>query len=594
MPGLSERLLRPIARLAGALALAPLLVLAASSDPAIQPEAATGTSEKSAVYAERYMVAAAHPLASEAGLEILRAGGGAADAAVTVQLVLGLVEPQSSGVGGGAFMLHWDAKDGRLRSYDGREAAPAAARADRFLGARGEPLGFPAAVASGLSVGVPGALRMLELAHRHHGRLPWRVLAAPAIRIAEHGFPMSPRLHQLLDQSRGLRASAEARRLYYKEDGNPLPVGAVIKNVEYAATLRAIAARGADALHTGPVAEAIVGAVRSHRRPGDMALADLAGYRPLERPPLCGAYRGRRVCGIGPPSAGAITVLQMLGILERVGFDRQRPGSADAVHLFSEAARLAYADRARYVADPAFATVPVSGMLAPAYLDERAGLIGRDSIGSAPAGIPEGAPAAARVPETESAGTSHFSIVDRDGDAVAVTSSIEYAFGSRIMVRGFLLNNQLTDFSFVPESGGLRAANRVEAGKRPRSGMAPTMVFGGDGRLEMILGSPGGTPIALYVAKTLVATIDWEMDIQQAISLPNFGSVNGPTLIERGTSYEPLADSLARRAHIVDVTPLTSGLHGIERVAAGSERRLPSGGWRGGADPRREGVVRGD
>ena len=594
MIDLSSPLRRLVLRTACALIVAPLVAHSGPTDPGIQPEAATGRSEKAAAYAERYLVVAAHPLAAEAGLEILRAGGNAADAAVTVQLVLGLVEPQSSGIGGGAFMLHWSARDGRLRSYDGREVAPRAARADRFLDALGEPIGFREAVASGLSVGVPGALRMLELAHRRHGRLPWRSLASPAIRIAELGFPVSPRLHKLLEQDRDLRASPTARRLYYGEDGHAMPVGAIIKNAEYAETLRAIAEHGADALHSGPVAAAIVRAVRSHPSPGDLALADLADYRALEREPVCGAYRGRRICGVGPPSGGGITVLQMLGILERVGFERAQPGSVDAVHLFSEAARLAYADRARYVADPAFATVPVGGMLDSSYLGERAKHIGTNSMGSAPAGAPEGAPAAARVPEAESAGTSHYSIVDREGNAVAVTSSIEHAFGSRIMVRGFLLNNQLTDFAFVPEADGLRAANRVQAGKRPRSGMAPTMVFGGDGQLQMILGSPGGIPIALYVAKVLVAAIDWKMDIQQAISLPNFGSTNGPTLIERGTPYEQLSNSLARREHTVRVTPLTSGLHGIEKVSAGEDPHMPSGGWRGGADPRREGVALGD
>jgi gamma-glutamyltranspeptidase/glutathione hydrolase len=585
---------RAAVRTAVALVAAPLVAFADPHDSVVQPEPATGRIEKPAVYAARHMVAAAHPLAAQAGLDILRAGGSAMDAAVTVQLVLGLVEPQSSGIGGGAFLLHWSAKERRLRSYDGRETAPQAARADRFLDAEGRPLELRAAVASGLSVGVPGALRMLELAHWRHGRLPWRALVAPAIRIAERGFAVSPRLHKLLAQDVGLRDDPEARRLFYAEDGRALPVGAIIRNVEYAATLRSIAERGADALYSGAVADAIVRAVRLHRRPGDLTRADLAHYRPLERTPLCGEYRGRRVCGVGPPSAGGLTVLQILGILERVGFDRTRPESADAVHLLSEAARLAYADRARYVADPAFVAVPVDGMLAASYLDARAKLVGSGSIGIAPPGRPEGAPAAARVPETESAGTSHFSIVDRVGDAVAMTSSIEHAFGSRIMVRGFLLNNQLTDFAFVPAAEGLVAVNRVGPGKRPRSGMAPTMVFGREGGLQMILGSPGGVPIALYVAKTLVAVIDWDLDIQQAVSLPNFGSTNGSTLIERGTPYENLAKSLAERGHVVEITSLTSGVHGIESVPAGADRGPSSGGWRGGADPRREGVVRGD
>jgi len=594
MPDPALLLRRLIQRAAGALVLAPLAAAAAPSDPGIHPEAATGRSERTAAYAARDMVVAAHPLATKAGLDILRAGGDAVDAAVSVQLVLGLVEPQSSGIGGGAFLLVWSAEDRRLRSYDGRETAPAAARENRFLDAAGKPLGFREAMASGLSVGVPGALRMLELAHRRHGRLRWPTLVAPAIRIAEQGFPMSARLHKLLEQDRDLRNDPEARRLYYGADGHALPIGTIIKNLEYAKTLREIATRGADALYSGEIGAAIVRAVRSRRRPGDLSAEDLAAYRPRERPPVCGKYRDRRVCGVGPPSAGGITVLQILGALERVGFDRAQPGSADAVHLFSEAARLAYADRARYVADPDFVPVPVVGMLAASYLARRATLVGPESMGVAPAGRPEGAPAAAKVPDTERHGTSHFSIVDRDGDAVAMTSSIEYAFGSHIMVHGFLLNNQLTDFAFVPAAQGRLAANRVEAGKRPRSGMAPTMVFGPDGRLQMIVGSPGGKAIALYVAKTLVGAIDWKMDIQEAISLPNFGSTNGATLVERGTSYERLANALIERQHVVEFTPLTSGLHGIERIPAGTDPRLPTGGWRGGADPRREGVARGD
>jgi len=594
MPDPALLLRRLIQRAAGALVLAPLVAAAAPSDPGIHPEAATGRSERTAAYAARDMVAAAHPLATKAGLDILRAGGDAVDAAVGVQLVLGLVEPQSSGIGGGAFLLVWSAGDRRLRSFDGRETAPAAARADRFLDAAGKPLGFREAMASGLSVGVPGVLRMLELAHRRYGRLQWPTLVAPAIRIAEQGFPMSPRLHKLLERDRDLRDDPDARRLYYGADGHALPVDTIIRNPEYAKTLREIATRGADALYSGEVAAAIVRAVRSRGRPGDLSAEDLDRYRALERPPVCGKYRDRRICGVGPPSAGGITVLQILGTLERVGFDRAHPGSADAVHLFSEAARLAYADRARYVADPGFVPVPVEGMLAPSYLAGRAKLVGAESMGVAPAGRPEGAPAAASVPDTERHGTSHFSIVDRDGDAVAMTSSIEYAFGSHIMVRGFLLNNQLTDFDFIPAAQGRLAANRVEPGKRPRSGMAPTMVFGPDGKLQMILGSPGGKTIALYVAKTLAGVIDWKMDIQQAISLPNFGSTNGATLVERGTSYERFAKALAERLHDVEVTPLTSGLHGIERVPAGTDPGLPSGGWRGGSDPRREGVARGD
>jgi gamma-glutamyltranspeptidase/glutathione hydrolase len=556
---------------------------AAAAQP--PPELPSGWISKQAAVAPHEMVAAAHPLAVQAGLEILHEGGSAVDAAIAVQLVLGLVEPQSSGIGGGAFMLHWSSAEHRVQSYDGRETAPAAARGERFLDTHGWPLPFFDAVVSGKSVGVPGVLRMLELAHRRHGRLPWARLFEPALRLAAQGFAVSPRLHRLLERDRYLRDDPAARSLYYDAGGHALPVGARLVNPQYAATLREIAARGADAFYGGPIAEDVVRAVRAHPRPGDMTLEDLRAYRAVERAPLCGTYRGRRICGMGPPSAGGVTLLELLGILERTAFDRAAPGSAEAVHLFAEASRLAYADRARYVADPDFVTVPVKGLLAPAYLAARAKLIGERSMGRAEPGHPAGASAAADVPETELAGTSHISIVDARGNAVAMTTTIENAFGSRIMVHGFLLNNELTDFSFLPEVRGVPAANRVQGGKRPRSTMAPTLVFGRDGDLDMLIGSPGGPAIVDYVAKTLVGTLDWGLDIQAAIELPNFGSTNGPTFIERGTPYEALGDALAERGHIVNFAVLTSGLHGIERIPRG---------WRGGADPRREGVARGD
>lgn len=525
------------------------------------------------------MVAAANPLAVDAGVEVLRAGGGALDAAIAVQMVLGLVEPQSSGLGGGAFLLHWSQRERRLRSYDGRETAPAAAKPDRFLGADGRPQGFVEAVVSGRSVGVPGVLRMLELAHRRHGRLAWGRLFEPAIRLAERGFPMSPRLHRLLEGERELRSSAAARALYYGADDRPKAVGARIANPDYAATLRAIAAFGADAFYAGTIAEDIVKAVRGHARPGDIVLEDLSRYLPVERDPACLAYRAVRVCTMGPPAGGAV-VLQMLGILERTGFRGAAPNSATALHYFSEAGRLAYADRGRYLADPDFVPVPLAGLLAPDYMDRRARLVGERSLGRAQAGRPSGAQAMADVPETSLAGTSHVSIADGRGDAVSMTTTIESAFGSRILVRGFLLNNQLTDFSFAAG-----AANRIEGGKRPRSAMSPMAVFGADGALRAVLGSPGGPSIINYVARTLVAMIDWKLDAQAAVSLPHGGSMNGPTELERGTAYESLAPALRARGHEVRLRNFTSGLHVIERMPEG---------WRGGADPRREGVAKGD
>jgi gamma-glutamyltranspeptidase/glutathione hydrolase len=547
--------------------------------------AAAAAEARTSDTARHYMVAAAHPLAAEAGSEMLRAGGSAVDAAIAVQLVLGLVEPQSSGIGGGAFLLHWSAHEKRVRSYDGRETAPAAAKPERFLGADGKPLAFMDAVVNGKSVGVPGVLRMLELAHRRHGRIAWAKLFQPAIRLAEEGFPMPPRLHRLLAEESALRGVPAARALYYGADDRPRPVGSRIANPDYAATLRAIAAFGADAFYSGAVAEDIVRAVGAHARPGDMALADLEGYRALEREPVCGPYRERRVCGMGPPSSGGIALLQMLGVLERLEFAREQANSVPALHLFAEAGRLAYADRARYLADPDFVPQPVAGLLEPAYLDARARLVGSRSMGQAPPGMPRGAPAAlGEMREQAAAGTTHFSIVDARGDAVAMTSSIEGPFGSRIMVRGFLLNNQLTDFAFVPSEGGRPVANRAEPGKRPRSSMAPTLVFGRDGRLEIALGSPGGSAIMNYVAKTLLAIVEWRMDAHVAAAIPNFGSRNGPTEIERGTPYEALAPGLRERGHEVRFIELTSGMHVVQRVP---------GGWRGAADPRRDGAARG-
>ena len=516
---------------------------------------------RDALVAREFMVAAAHPLAAQAGYDVLARGGSAVDAAIAVQLVLGLVEPESSGIGGGAFLLHWSQREQRLRSYDGRETAPAAARRERFLDAQGKAVAFHEAVLGGRSVGVPGVLRMLELAHRRHGRLPWAELFRSAIDLAEHGFALSPRLHALLDAERDLRDDPAARAVYYGKT-----VGERIVNPQYAATLRAIAANGASVFYQGAIAADIVRAVHMHRKAGDLTTADVAAYQAREREPLCGAYRVWRICSMGPPSSGGVGVLQILGILERTRFALAPPQSAQALHYFSEAGRLAYADRARYLGDPDVVPVPLARLLAPGYLAQRARLIGERAMRRAAPGDMEN-------------GTSHFSIVERNGDAVAMTTTIEAGFGSRIMARGFLLNNELTDFDFVP--GG---PNEVGPGKRPRSSMAPAMVFDADGRLQLIVGSPGGSAIINYVAKALVGVLDWKLDIQAAIDLPNFGVRYGPTEVERGSRYEALAAGLDERGHEVELAPLESGLHGIERVP---------GGWRGGADPRREGVAKG-
>jgi len=534
---------------------------AAAAAQLAAPEIDSERVERDAAYAKKYMVAAADPRAVEAGLEMLRAGGSAADAAIAAQLVLGLVEPQSSGLGGGAFALTWTEKGRRLRSYDARETAPAAAQPDRFLDRHGNPEQFMQAVASGRSVGVPGVPRLLETLHREHGRLAWRRLFAPAMRLAEGGFGKTRRLARQLDQEQLLRKDPAARALFY--------AGPRIVNREYAATLKILQKKGADGFYRGAIAADIVRAVNA-----DLAAQDLARYRVIEREPVCGAYRSHRICGVGPPSGGATGVLQILGILERTDFARAAPQSVEAVHLFSEAARLAYADRAQYVGDPGFVDVPVAKMLDGRYLAAQSKRIGERSMGYALPG----------TLDPEAPGTSHLSVVDAEGNAVSMTSSIEMGFGSRILVRGFLLNNQLTDFSFRPEVLGRPAVNRVGGGKRPRSSMSATVVFDRDGRLKMLLGSPGGLTIINYVARTLVATLDWGMDIQQAISAPNFGSTNGPTFLERGSALEALGDALAERGHVLNFARLTSGLHGIERVP---------GGWRGGADPRRAGIAEG-
>jgi gamma-glutamyltranspeptidase/glutathione hydrolase len=551
----------------------------------IAAEPASGVAPKRAAVGQRFMVAAAHPLAVDAGYEVLERGGSAMDAAVAVQLVLGLVEPQSSGVGGGAFIVHYSAADRRVRTYDGRETAPAAARPDRFLGQFGRPLGFIDAVLSGKSVGVPGTLAVLELAHRNHGRLEWAALATPAIDMAEAGFAISPRLHALLEWDRWLVRDPFAARYFFDAAGRPKPVGAILRNPEYAAVLREVATQGPRAFHRGPTAAAVVAAVRDHG--GDLTEGDLADYRAQEREPVCGAFRTYRVCGMGPPSSGGIAVLQILGILERLPKTDFVRDPLQAVHYFAEAARLAYADRDRYVADPDFVDVPVAGLLAPAYLAERASLVAADkSLVRAQPGRPAGAARTALGDgvEADLPSTTHFSIVDAEGNAVALTSSIEFPFGNHRFVRGFLLNNELTDFSFVAEEGGRPVANRVEARKRPRSSMSPTLVFGADGRLVMIVGSPGGHAIIHYVARVIVAVLDWGMPLQAALDAPHFGSRNGPTDLEANTPVARLQPQLEALGHPVRVLELASGVHAIFRIGDS---------WVGAADPRRDGTARG-
>ena len=560
--------------------LLPLLLLAAA--PAV------------AQTADRHMIAAAHPLAAEAGLAMLRAGGTPLDAAIAAQMVLTLVEPQSSGIGGGALLLHRDAASRAIAAWDGRETAPAAATPGLFL-RDGRPMPFFDAVVGGRSVGVPGAVRMLEAAHRAHGRLPWAALFAPAIRLAEQGFAVSPRLAQAIaaDAER-LSRDPGARALFFTADGAPLPAGHVLRNPDLAEMLRALAREGADALHRGPIAEAIAAAVRGHpTNPGVMTTEDLAGYTPARRGAVCTRYRVWQVCGVPPPSSGGVAVGQILGLLEHFDIAPLDPNGADAAHLLAEAGRLAFADRNLFLADADHVRVPVNGLLDPRYLTARAQLIDRDRALAAPrAGNPPWRDAALRLapqPAQPEAGTSHLSIVDAEGNAVAMTTTIESAFGARVVVCGVLLNNQLTDFAFVPEADGRPVANRVGPGKRPRSSMSPTLVLDAEGRLLAVLGSPGGARIIHYVVRATVALLDWGMEPQAAAALPHVGTIGTTLDLEAGTPLAALAPALTARGHAVRLMPMPSGLQIIAVSPEGAFPRL-----RGGADPRREGVVLGD
>jgi len=570
------------------LALTPLLALGVQAQTtAPAPEASTGRIAKQAGTSTRDMVAAANPLAAQAGREILAAGGSAVDAAVAVQLVLNLVEPQSSGIGGGAFLLYWDKTN--LVTLDGRETAPAAAKPERFLGPDGKPMKFYDAVVGGRSVGVPGTLRLLETAHKRWGKLPWPQVIAPALRLAEEGFPISPRLNGLLSQEKYLQNDPIARAYFYQADGTPKPVGTVLKNPAFARTLREIAEKGADAFYTGEIAADIVATVTRHTtNPGDMTLEDLKTYKVEERAPVCGPYRTYRICGMGPPSSGAVAVQQIMSVLETQDMAAMKPGP-DAVHWVAEAGRLAFADRALYLGDPAFVNVPVRGLVDPGYLKSRAALVSPDrSMGRAKAGDPPFQKTQFRFAPSEGIefGTSHISVVDSDGNAVAMTTTIEDGFGARLMTRsGFLLNNELTDFNFAPTDEGKPVANRVEAGKRPRSSMAPTIVLDGNDKLYAVVGSPGGSQIITYVVKTLVGILDWKLDPQVAVDLPNFGSRNGPTEIEAGTEAEAWKAALEAKGHEVKAIEMNSG---IQAIVVGPN------GLTGGADSRREGVAIGN
>lgn len=552
------------------------------------PEPQSGLSAKIEARGSHHMVVTADPLASQAALDVLRRGGNALDAAIAAQMVLNVVEPQSSGIGGGGFLLYWDAARRVLHAYDGRETAPAAAASDRFLDRQGRPIPFYEAVVGGRSVGVPGLVRMLGQAHRRHGRLAWVSLFQPAIELAEGGFPVTNRLHHLLARDEHLRRLEPSRSFFYGADGAPPQPGSKMVNRPLASVMRTLATEGADSFYDGELAKSAVKAVRAASiAPGDLSLADMRNYEALERPPVCGPYRVYLVCGVGPPSSGGIAVLQMLAYLAPFDLAALPPVSAELAHLLAEAGKLAFADRARYVADPDFVPVPAEGLLDPGYLQARRQQIDpRRSMGQAAAGDPpwrQGRWGDSSAEEPPS--TTHLSIVDAGGNAVALTSSIESAFGSRLMVDGYLLNNQLTDFSFRPTDEDRPVANRVEPRKRPRSSMAPTMVFNPNGGLVAVLGSAGGPAIIGHVVQTLVALLDHQLGAQDAVSLPHVVNRNGVTELEAATPAAQLAQALALMGHETTVHPMTSGLHVVV---------LRGGVLFGAADPRREGAALGE
>jgi gamma-glutamyltranspeptidase/glutathione hydrolase len=536
-----------------------------------------------ALHAQPGMVSAADPRAAAAGVEILRKGGSATDAAIATMLALNVVEPQSAGIGGGAFFVRFDARSGATTTIDGREAAPRAADAHWFYRPDGTPLGHEEAIPGGRSVGVPGTLRAMAMAQSSGGRLPWAALFQPAIRLARGGWTLSPRFAKLLADYAGFIDSGAAR-VFLGPSGRPLPVGTRLRNPEQAALFERIARAGPEAFYSGAQARKIVAAVNgAARNPSKMTVADLAAYRAKPRPPVCAAYRAYKVCSMGPPSSGGITVLMILKQLERFDMASLGAGSPAAWHLFAESSRLAYADRDLYVGDPDFVQVPVAGLLDSAYLASRSALISPDrTMAHVSAGTPPGAPTRLRAPPGEAAGTTDLVVADRAGNVVEVTTTIESVFGSGLSVDGTMLNNELTDFDIVPVKDGFLAANRVEGGKRPRSSMAPTIVYGPDGKVRIALGAAGGSTIIAQVAKALVAVLDWKMSAQDAIALGLLYSPGNTAMAERGTALESMAPSLRALGHDVRVAPLGLKANAIERA---------NGRWVGAADPRSEGVA---
>lgn len=574
--------------------------LLAACDKAKQTRA-QNTVDPAAAGQGQWFVSAANPYATQAGAEILKRGGSAVDAAIAVEAVLGLVEPQSSGLGGGAFMLHYDPATRSLVTYDGREVAPMSATPERFLDENGEPMGFYDAVAGGLSVGVPGMVAMLALAHEEHGNLAWEDLLVPAQKLAEAGFEVSPRLANLLTRISRLKQLPAAAAYFYDREGAPWPVGHVLKNPAYAATLQKLRDGGPRVFYQGEIAEAIVEAVNTAPNPGGMTLDDIAGYEPIKRAPVCGPYRSYRICSMAPPSSGGVTVLQMLALLEPFDLGKMEENSVGALHLLFEASRLAYADRAKFLADQdqteatggLSSEALIAGLLNPLYLQARADLISPDRrMDNVTAGDPSvfaydqdmppgawktlGLDASPDLPST-----SHFSIVDGKGRVVSMTATVEFAFGSHLMAGGMVLNNQLTDFSFLPVRDGVPVANAVGPKKRPRSSMTPTLVFDENGDIWSAIGSPGGPAIIGYVANVLLGIIDWELSMQDAINRSHAVFPRGNPILEAEKFDPQVKAALEAMGHEITERDLTSGLHGFIRTKTGFD---------GGADPRREGT----
>jgi gamma-glutamyltranspeptidase/glutathione hydrolase len=550
------------------------------------PQAAAQVTE---TVAKKRMIAAANPHAAKAGLDMMRAGGSAVDAAIATQMVLGLVEPESSGIGGGAFMLVYDPKTKQTTSFDGREMAPASATPTMFLDANGAARTKPDAIPGGLSVGVPGVIKMLWLAHQKYGKLPWAKLFEPAIKLSEGGFPVGPKLARAIRNFTRGADTPETKALFFHADGTPLAEGEILKNPEYAATLKKIAKEGPDGFYKGEIAQAIVDLVQhAPRQQGGMSLEDLDKYQAKERAPVCGPYREYRLCSMGPPSSGGVAVLQILGMLQRFTPEQLTPNTVSGAHLFAQASRLAYADRAQYLADPAFIDVPVKGLTDKDYVASRAALIDpKRDMGTAIAGNPP-EKHAALSPQVSPVlhGTSHMTIVDDKGEVVAMTTSVESGFGAKIMTKGFMLNNTLTDFSFQPVREGKPVANAPAPGKLPLSAMSPTIVFDKDGGFLASVGSPGGPAIIDYVSQILIGMLDAKMTVKDAIAMPHEINMNGPTLLEASPNSTELAAQLTAMGHTVQVPRIEgSGLHGIQKV---------KGGYVGAADPRRDGIALGD